>query len=233
MSQKNIAIVLAAGQGKRMQSEVAKQFLEISGKPVLYYSLKCFQESQSIDEVILVTSEEYIDYCQKEIICKYHFDKVTKVVRGGKERYHSVYEGLKACEECEIVFIHDGARPFISEEIIARAKDAAAEYNACVCAVKVKDTVKLADEQGFVSETPNREQVWTVQTPQVFTYDLIFAAYHQVIVGGMQNLTDDAMVVETMTDCKVMLVEGDYCNIKVTTPEDLKIAEIFAQNLAK
>ena len=227
MSKKNIAIVLAAGQGKRMKTSAQKQFLEIAGRPLLYYSLKCFQDSRDIDEVILVTGKEDIAYCQETIVERYKLDKVSKIVAGGEERYHSVYEGLKACEGCGYVFIHDGARPFVDEKIIADTKEAVCKYQACVSAVKAKDTVKISDEQGFVSKTPNRDQVWLVQTPQVFEYDLVFRAYRECIDGKIENITDDAMVVETMTQCKIMLVEGDYRNIKVTTPEDLEIAKTF------
>ena len=112
------AIVLAAGQGKRMNSSIQKQFLEIKGYPVLYYSLKCFQDSPLIGEIVLVTSENAVSYCRSEIVKKYGFSKVTGIIAGGKERYDSVYAGLLACGECEYVFIHDGARPFISEEIL-------------------------------------------------------------------------------------------------------------------
>ena len=230
MGNKNIAIVLAAGQGKRMKTNKQKQFLELAGKPLLYYSLKCFQESPTIDEIVLVTGQEEIAYCQSEIVDKYKFDKVTKVIAGGKERYHSVYEGLKACEDCKLVFIHDGARPFIDEGIIKRTKEAAENYHACVAAVKSKDTVKLSDEQDFVKETPKREQIWIVQTPQVFEYHLAHVAYGKCIAQGLENITDDAMVIEAMTSYKVKLIEGDYRNIKITTPEDLEIAKILVES---
>ena len=230
MNKKNIAIVLAAGQGKRMKAAVQKQFLEIDGKPLLYYSLKCFQESPNIEEVILVTEKEAITYCQEEIVDKYGLSKVERIVAGGKERYHSVYEGLKACKNCGYVFIHDGARPFVTERIIKQTKEAAVKYQACVSAVRAKDTIKISDDQNFVKETPERNQVWLVQTPQVFEYELVLAAYRKCIIEAIDNITDDAMVVEAMTQCKVMLVEGDYRNIKVTTPEDLKIVEVFIKD---
>ena len=120
MSERNTAIVLAAGQGKRMHSKVQKQFLEIQGYPVLYYSLRCFQESPLIQDIILVTGEESISYCKEEIVQKYGFTKVSAVIPGGKERYDSVYAGLCECRDCEYVLIHDGARPFVTEEILKR-----------------------------------------------------------------------------------------------------------------
>lgn len=132
MSERNTAIVLAAGQGKRMHSKVQKQFLEIQGYPVLYYSLRCFQESPLIQDIILVTGEESISYCKEEIVQKYGFTKVSAVIPGGKERYDSVYAGLCECRDCEYVLIHDGARPFVTEEILKRGLQKVKETGACV-----------------------------------------------------------------------------------------------------
>lgn len=224
---KNTAIVLAAGQGKRMNSKIQKQFLEIQGHPVLYYSLRAFQDSPLIQEIILVTGEDVISYCKEEIVKKYGFTKVTRVIAGGKERYDSVYAGLLACEDSEYVFIHDGARPFITEEILERGLWGARETGACVVGVPSKDTVKLADADGFVKETPDRSSVWTIQTPQIFSYSLIRNAHESIRKKDMSSVTDDAMVVEQETGVKVALREGSYQNIKITTPEDLDIAESF------
>lgn len=132
------AIVLAAGQGKRMHSKVQKQFLEIGQKPIVYYSLHCFQESPRIQEIILVTSKEMIPYCEKEIVEKYGFGKVTRIVEGGKERYDSVYAGLKACKDTDFVFIHDGARPFITVEMVERGYQAVVKTGACVLGMPSK-----------------------------------------------------------------------------------------------
>lgn len=224
---KNVAIVLAAGQGKRMNSKVQKQFLLINEKPVLYYTLSAFENSPLISDIILVTGKDEIPYCQQEIVDKYEFKKVRKIVAGGKERYHSVYEGIMAIEEAEYVFIHDGARPFVDGEIIARASAAVEEYKACVVGMPVKDTIKIADEKGYASQTPDRRMVWQVQTPQVFEYQLIKDAYTKLLEEEPEGITDDAMVVETMTEHRVKLVEGSYRNIKITTPEDLEIATVF------
>ena len=223
----NTAIVLAAGQGKRMNSKIQKQFLEIGGKPVLYYSLRCFQESPLIHNIILVTGEKDISYCKKEIIDKYGFSKVSEVIPGGKERYDSVYAGLLACGQCDHVLIHDGARPFITEEILERGMAGVRETGACVIGMPSKDTIKLSDEKGFVSETPDRKNVWTIQTPQIFSYSLIRRAHESIRKKDMSQITDDAMVVEQETGRKVRLVEGSYMNLKITTPEDLATAEIF------
>ena len=227
MTENNTAIVLAAGQGKRMQSKIQKQFLEIQGYPVLYYSLHCFQESPLIRDIILVTGEEMISYCEQEIVKKYGFSKVRKVTAGGKERYDSVYAGLLCCQDTDYVYIHDGARPFITEEMVQRGYEAVKRNNACVMGMPSKDTVKLADSSGYVKETPDRKIVWNIQTPQIFSYDLIRGAYESIRKKDMTGVTDDAMVVEQETGTKILLVEGSYQNIKITTPEDLAIAEAF------
>ena len=224
MSERNTAIVLAAGQGKRMHSKVQKQFLEIQGYPVLYYSLRCFQESPLIQDIILVTGEESISYCKEEIVQKYGFTKVSAVIPGGKERYDSVYAGLCECRDCEYVLIHDGARPFVTEEILKRGLQKVKETGACVIGMPSKDTVKLSDEEGYVKETPNRKCVWTIQTPQIFSYSLIREAHDSIRQKDMSKITDDAMVVETFTNQKDYLSEGSYENIKLTTPEDMTAA---------
>lgn len=227
------AIVLAAGRGKRMQSSVHKQYLLIKGKPVLYYSLKAFEES-IIDDIVLVVGEGEEDFCRKEILDKYGFRKIRAVVCGGKERYHSVAYGIRTINwECEYIFIHDGARPFIDQEIIKRVFAAVKQFKACVVGMPVKDTIKIADEKGFVANTPDRSLIWQIQTPQVFKRQLIAAAYEKLLAEEKDLLaegvkvTDDAMVVEYFMSVPVKLVQGSYQNIKITTPEDLKIAEIF------
>lgn len=223
------AIVLAAGQGKRMGTKVQKQFLEVEGKPVLYYSLEAFETSSIIDEVILVVGNGLVDYCQKEIIDKYHFHKVKKIVIGGRERYESVYLGLKALMESapEYVFIHDGARPFVDNDMLTRAYHEVVKTNACVVGMPSKDTIKVVNESGIVVETPDRKYLWQVQTPQVFAYELIKDAYVEFMENETINVTDDAMVLETVKGIPVKLVEGSYENIKITTPEDLFVAEAF------
>jgi len=227
------AIVLAAGQGKRMQSSVHKQYLLIKDKPVLYYSLKAFEDS-IIDDIVLVVGEGEEDFCQKEILDKYGFHKIRAVVRGGKERYHSVAYGIRSINwECEYIFIHDGARPFVNNEIIKRVFDEVKHFKACVVGMPVKDTIKVADEKGFVASTPDRSRIWQIQTPQVFEKQLIIAAYEKLLAAENKlfaegvRVTDDAMVVEYFMNIPVKLVQGSYTNIKITTPEDLKMAEIF------
>ena len=192
------AIVLAAGQGKRMGTKVQKQYLEILGKPVLFYSLDVFQKSDIIDEIILVVGEHQEDYCQREIVEKFHINKVSKIVTGGAERFHSVWNGLQEVAEDGYVFIHDGARPFVTEELLLRAYETVQREKACVVGMPVKDTIKIADDEGFAKETPNRSHVWMVQTPQVFETFLIKGAYSLLMEQEIIQVTDDAMVVETM-----------------------------------
>lgn len=234
MTKKKTAIVLAAGQGKRMQSKVQKQYLLLKGKPVLFYCLKALEES-FIDEVILVTGKGEEEYCRKEIVERFGFSKVTKIVTGGKERYHSVINGIKAVEDCDYLFIHDGARPFLDDGILERTYAGVQVNKACVAAMPVKDTIKISDEKGFAKETPKRNLVWTVQTPQVFDFALIKKAYEKLeqeeeSLGRKGILvTDDAMVVEYLCDVPVKLIEGSYRNIKITTPEDLRIAEAILE----
>lgn len=221
---KMTAIVLAAGRGTRMGTAQPKQYLNIKGKPVLYYSLKAFEDS-CVDEIILVTGEDEIEYCQENIIKKYGIHKVNRVVAGGKERFLSVMEGLKAIDKTDYVFIHDGARPFITPEEIGELSKGVVQYKACVAGMPVKDTIKLANESGQVVETPPRDRVWMVQTPQVFSYSLIKTAYEKLVRAGNTKVTDDAMVVEQYGKHSVQLMEASYRNIKITTPEDIAIAE--------
>lgn len=224
------AVVLAAGKGKRMHSAVQKQFLMLGGKPVIFYSLEQFEQCPFIDEIVLVTGEEEIDYCRKEIVEKFDFQKVKKIVAGGAERFLSVYNGLKACT-CDFVYIHDGARPFVDQAILERTREDVKRYGACVAGMPVKDTIKISDGDGYADVTPPRSRVWMVQTPQVFAYSCIKDAYDKLIADGRMDVTDDAMVLECMTGQKTKLTLGSYENIKITTPEDLEIAEVFAARL--
>lgn len=223
---KYTAIVLAAGAGKRMNTKVHKQYLEVAGKPVLYYTLKAFEES-AVSDIVLVTGAGEEDYCQKQIIKKYGFEKVKAIVTGGKERYHSVYQGLLAAEGADYVLIHDGARPLVDSAIIQRSMDAVLKYQACVVGMPVKDTIKIVNEEQFAKETPDRNKLWQVQTPQTFSYILVKEAYQEMLEQEDAAITDDAMVVERMTSVPVKLIEGSYRNIKITTPEDLLVAEAY------
>ena len=232
---KHIAIVMAAGSGKRMGGDIPKQFLLIRNKPVLYYTLKTLEES-FIDEIILVTRHEDISYCEDEIVKRFGFKKVKKVVPGGAERYLSVYEGLKSVEETDsYIYIQDGARPLLTEDILLRVKESVENYDATVTAVESKDTVKIADDNGFVADTPLRKKVWNAQTPQAFLYKVIKAAYDKLIeeeeTGKTFNITDDSQVCELFSKTGVYITKGDYNNIKITTESDLATVEKILENL--
>ena len=220
------AVVLSAGRGRRMESVIQKQYMCLNGKPMIAHTLAAFERS-CVDEIILVAGAGEEEYCRKEIVEAEGFRKVKTVVTGGKERYDSVYEGLRACKDTEYVLIHDGARPFIDHGIIERGLMAAAQTGASVTGMPSKDTVKIADEDGNVSETPDRSSVWIVQTPQIFQYPLIYGAYTSIRQKEMTGITDDAMVAEHETGVKIRFSEGSYRNIKITTPEDLVVAEAF------
>ena len=232
MQEKTAAIVLSAGSGKRMGGPVSKQYMLLRGKPVIYYALKAFQDS-FVDEIILVVGKGDVDRVRKEIVEQYGFTKVSAIVEGGAQRYHSVHLGLKAVKDADYVFIQDGARPFPDGAMLGRCLEAVRECGACVVGVPVKDTIKVSDAEGNIADTPPRERLWQVQTPQVFdaklvcrAYDLLAEKEEELLAKGI-TITDDAMVVEQLTKHTVRLVMGDYKNIKITTPEDLILADAF------
>lgn len=256
--QRNIAIVLSAGRGSRMHTDIPKQYLDLCGKPVIVWSLEAFETFEPVSDIILVTSPEEIAYCRTEIVQAYGFQKVRSIVAGGAERYLSVWEGLKEAgrilphgdadknafpnidHESEkgidgnkrndadsMIFIHDGARPLVDHAILTRTLRDAEAYRACVCAMPVKDTIKIADEHGFAAKTPDRRLLWQIQTPQVFSFSLVYHAYRKLMEEGFTDVTDDAMVVERGTAVRVRLTEGSWQNLKITTPEDLAIAGLF------
>ena len=226
MTGKVTAIVLAAGKGSRMNSDTPKQYLTLLGKPVLFYSLQAF-EASDVDNIVLVTGSGEQEYCKKEIIEKYHIKKVTHIVEGGAERYHSVWHGLTAAKDAAYVLVHDGARPLISSHIINKAVSVVKETGACVIGMPVKDTIQIVDEEKAIASTPDRSRTWIAQTPQCFSYELALSSYNKAIESGDSKITDDAMVVRKYGNACVTMLEGGYENIKVTTPEDIAVAECF------
>ena len=226
----NVAVVLAGGRGKRMGADVAKQYMMLAGKPLIYYSLKTFDDS-FMDAVVLVCGAGEEDFCRNEIVGKYGLKKVAAVVAGGTERYDSVYKGIMAAPECRHIFIHDGARPFVSEYVLERCLHYAEKYGAAVAAVRVKDTVKIEDGDGFISESPDRSLVWLMQTPQVFDYPMIKNAYAKLetdkdrLKEAGVSVTDDTMVAKKYPHIDKKIYESTYDNFKITTPEDLITAE--------
>lgn len=215
-------IILAGGKGKRMGSKVSKQFIEIKGKPVLYYTIKKFLDNKNIDKIVLVLPKDEIDYCKKEVLDKYLI-KVDKIVEGGTERQDSVYNALKSINNTNIVLIHDGARPIISDRIINDGIKYAKAYGAAAPGVMPKDTIKIKDEENFSIGTPDRNTLMAIQTPQVFKYDDILKC-HEKVKGNKDIVTDDTMVAEKY-GYKVYLYDGEYTNIKITTPDDIILAE--------
>ena len=219
------AIVLSGGTGKRMNSDIPKQYMMLKDKPVLAHSLLAFEKSP-VNDVVIVCGAGDEEYIIKEFVEKYGLTKVSAVCAGGAERFNSVYNGLKACKDTDYVLIHDGARPYVTDEIIKRNIVEVPKYKAVVTSVKATDTVKIADDDGFVVSTPERKSVYFMQTPQTFEYSLALDSYSKLIEELNKDVkvqvTDDAQVVEMYSDTKVKLIEGDYSNIKITVPKDLQ-----------
>ena len=224
-------IVLAGGKGSRMQSDVPKQYMELLGKPLLYYALKAFEDSD-VEQVVLVATEGDEAYCKKELVERFGFSKVVSIVAGGSERYVSVWNGLKGLKEQEpdFVLIHDGARPLVTAELINRLIAETEQYGACVAGMPVKDTIQMTDERGTITLTPKRDSLWTAQTPQSFEFSLAYDAYERLMQEPEIHVTDDAMVVGLYHDIPIQMVRGSYTNMKVTTPEDMVLAEAFLKN---
>jgi len=223
------AVIVAGGSGKRMNSNINKQYLNIKGKPLLYYSIKVFSENPQIDGIVLVVPKGEINYCQEEIVNKYNLLKIKAIVEGGGERQNSVYNGLKQIKDCSIVIIHDGARPFVNDRMIEEGIKYAMLYGAASCGMPPKDTIKSVDAEGFSIDTFDRNKLFSVQTPQSFKYDLIFKGHENLIEEGIL-VTDDTMIIEKYGG-RVYLYEGSYSNIKVTTPEDLLLIEKIAESI--
>ena len=226
---KTVAIIPAGGSGKRLKSPVAKQYMLLNHMPVLVRTLKIFQKANGIDEIILVIPEDDLVYARKKLIDKYNLTKVTAIVGGGKERQDSVRKGLSAIAGgCHIVVIHDGVRPFVTEEMINQSVDAARIEGASSIGVKVKDTVKQTGKGSLVEATLPRHNLWLTQTPQAFTFDILQKAYDKATKDNYYG-TDDASLVERI-GVRVKMIEGSYENIKITTAEDLIVAEAFMNN---
>ncbi len=226
------AIILAAGIGKRMGFDISKQFLKINSKHIIAYTLERFANVDEIDEIILVTKSDFINYCNEKILKKYEINKPVKIVEGGKERQNSVFKGLQAIEDKNsIVLIHDGVRPFVEENDIFRTIESAWEQGTGVLGVPAKDTVKICNSDNIVESTPDRNKVWYIQTPQTFKYDLIYEAHEDADKAGFLG-TDDAMIAERM-GIPVKIIEGSYNNIKITTIEDIAISKIIIENMLK
>lgn len=222
-----VALIPAAGTGKRMREGRNKQYLEIGGRPILVHTLEVFDRCDAISEVYLIVPEDDCAFAC-EIIDNMRFSKNIKVIPGGKERQDSVRNGLNSIYGCDMVMIHDGVRPFVTEEIIVRAIEETIRYGATTVAVPAKDTIKSVDGDGFVIETLERKKLWQIQTPQTFRYEIIKEAFDRAYADGFYG-TDDAALVERL-GYKVKVVEGSYRNIKITTQEDMTIAEAILRS---
>ncbi len=228
------AIILAAGRGSRMQHPLKKQFIEIKGKTILHYTMQTFMSIEEIEEIILVIQPEDEEIIQKMIEKQFYIDqrKHIKIVYGGEERYHSVYHGLQVVSRVsDCVLIHDGARPLITPDKIMEVLHVLKEEDAVILGIKAKDTLKLIDEEGYIQQTLPRKQLVHIQTPQGFKKDLIVEAFMegfkqvQTLPGRLEDITDDAMMVEQFTQRKVRVIQGEFNNIKITTPDDLVTME--------
>ncbi|MDD5015513.1 MAG: 2-C-methyl-D-erythritol 4-phosphate cytidylyltransferase [Atribacterota bacterium] len=223
---KIVALIAAAGKGRRMNSRISKPFIPISGKPILAYTIDKFEKCKSINKIYLIVSPEEKEICHKDIILRYSFSKVQELVNGGDTRQDSIYNGLKVLDkDTDIVVIHDGARPLVEEAIIQDSIEKAQKYGAAIVAIPIKDTVKKSENNFYINKTLNREKIWRAQTPQTFKYDIILPAYHQAY-KDKYLATDDAAIVEKYGH-KVKLIIGPEENIKITTPFDLIVAEVF------
>ncbi len=220
------AVLVAAGKGERFGSKIPKQFIELNGKPVIYYSLKALCDSEIIDEVIIVTSEEWIEFCTEEVVRKYGFGKVDGIVIGGDTRVESVRAGVIVCDiSSDYVFIHDAARPMLTEDLIRRGYETVIKYDTAVAALPSSDTLKEAASDGVVQRTLDRRSIWRVQTPQIFKYELILKACFDLSEEDKKEITDDAMLIERKSKVPVHLFCGSEDNIKITTAVDLEFAK--------
>lgn len=231
------AVMLAAGMGLRMGGDIRKQYLMLDNMPMFLHSIRTMQESEHITDIIVMAYKDDVEIV-RDLLEEYGYTKkLRKIAVGGKERVHSVAIGLETIDwPCDYVFIHDCARPFLDQETLERLYQTVKNTGACVAGMPAKDTVKIVDEHCDVEKTPNRASVWIVQTPQVFSLDLIRSAHRKVLAQEdyLQSqgiaLTDDAMVAEFAGGCRIRMVMASYRNIKITTPEDLIIGEAFLKN---
>ena len=222
-----IAIIPAAGIGVRMRSDQAKQFIDLRGKPILAVTLSHFQKCSLVDKIVVVVSEDDVDYCNREIVDRYQQSKVCKVVAGGKRRQDSVRKGLESVGDfCKWVLIHDGVRPLVTAGLIEKVIKAAKKFRAVITGLPVKETVKELDDQGMVLQSVHRSHLWLIQTPQIFQFEDINLAHQKAIQDGWEEATDDAFLIEKM-GIPVKIIEGEENNIKITTPRDLDIARFL------
>ncbi|MCK4978976.1 MAG: 2-C-methyl-D-erythritol 4-phosphate cytidylyltransferase [Candidatus Delongbacteria bacterium] len=227
---KTTAIITAAGSGKRMDSAIKKQYLELQHKSILSHTLEKFEKIDRIDDIILVCPKEDIEFVRNEIIKKYDYKKIISVIAGGKERQNSVFNALQntKCRYDDIILIHDGVRPFVSEDSVLNSIDNAIEFGAAVVGVRPKNTIKTL-RSGSINETLNRDVLFSVQTPQTFQFDIIKNCYDKAFEDKFFSTDDSALVEKYADHIQIVPVEGDYFNIKITTEEDLVFAKAILE----
>lgn len=217
-------VIAAAGQGSRMGSKTNKQFMILNNKPVITYSLDFFEKQEEVDEIVVVTSARELEYCRTEIVEKNRYRKVSAVLVGGQQRQDSVWTALQYLDQnTDFVAVHDGARPLLSADVLARLLEAAEEWGAAIPGVPSRDTIKMVNKDSFVRQTLDRNVIFSIQTPQVFKFSELYTAYKYAAEEGF-HATDDSALFERYVG-QVKVVEGDYDNIKITTPLDLTIVE--------
>jgi len=216
-------VIAAAGIGSRMGSKINKQYLNLNSRPILTYSLNVFEEYKAVDEIVIVAHTRDVEYCEKEVVKKYGYRKISRVIAGGEQRQDSVWAGLQCLEkDSDYVAVHDGARPLFSSHLLEKLLEEAREWGAAIPGLAARDTMKMVDRDGFVTMTLDRSSVVTIQTPQIFSFDELYQAYESAYEEGYMS-TDDAALFEKYIG-RVKIVPGEYRNIKITTPEDLIVA---------
>jgi len=222
-----IAVIPAAGSGIRMGLRKAKQFIYLCGKPLLAVTLSHFQRCNLVDRIVVVVSQGDVDYCLRQIVDKHKLSKVFKVIVGGKRRQDSVRKGVEAVTTCcGWVLIHDGVRPLITNGLLERVIKATKDFRVVITGLPVKETVKEIDNQGRVLRSIDRRHLWLIQTPQIFRWKDINLAHQEALRHGWEEATDDAFLIEKL-GIPVKIIQGEEDNIKVTTPQDLEIAQLL------
>ena len=225
-------IVLAAGEGLRMGGAVRKQFIELGCRPILAHTLDVFEGCAAVSEIVLVVSGETREYCRRDIVERFEYSKVKCIASGGKDRQASVYNGVKqVASQADVVLVHDGVRPFVTEGVILGCIEEAAAYGCCTVAVRLKDSIKECAGDGFVKSSLARESLWAIQTPQGFRAGVLKEA-HELALKDNFSGTDDSVLAER-AGYKVKLLEGRYDNIKITTEDDLVYAQYLLQERVK
>lgn len=217
------AVIVAAGMGTRMGSQTTKQLMKLSGYPVLYHTLRAFEETECVDGMVVVVREDEKQFIKEAIIEQYCIEKVIGIVTGGATRTESVYQGIAYIQGEALVLVHDGARPLVTGEEIQRVINALKEHDGAVLGIPSKDTIKTVDEQGRIINTLDRSALWQVQTPQGFRKEILLKGYEAIKTNT--TIYDDASLLEGIDGVDVVMVEGYSTNIKITTPEDMMIGE--------